>query len=384
MKYYILLYFLLFATATANAQESGQLDNSFGNAGITKFDFKPTTQFLPKIVLQKDGSILAYMQLNFDTLIIYRILMDGVLDETFGINGSVITTGIRQSAMGLLNDNSIIAFGSFNDKRLIRHFTPEGKIDSAFGVDGLVTYTFGGIEESVRDLAITPDNKVVTVGSFSENGNNIYMLVTRFNPDGSLDSSFGEEDGKTIIERGSYAQSVAFQKHGSIIVGGSDRGPSPSCRFMLARLTPDGIVDSSFGNNGISFTDFDEAGDIINDIAIQPDDKIVAAGITLLQNMSLKIPSMAIARYLPNGVSDPEFGAGGKVKQRFDEYSEAFGVALQNNGKIVVSGFTSFTKGNAVLARYQSSGRLDSSFGENGITITDFGTNQDQGNDVVT
>ena len=387
MKYYTLLLCFLLVNITGNTQQSGQFDPAFGDEGITKLEFQPLLQNFPKIAQQKDGSIVSYVSLGIISLNVYRFLPNGNLDSSFGENGSlVITPGFQGvSAIGLLKDNSIVVAGatSFSKEILMRRFSPYGQIDSTFGVNGLARTTFGGELQSVRDILITKDDKIVTVGTFSEYGDRYEILVARFNNNGSLDSSFGEEMGKTRIDRVSYSQKINLQKDGGIVVGGSDRGLGPSSRFMLCRLSPNGKVDSSFGNNGISLIDFDTDGDLINNISIQPDDKIVAVGVARIDNLKNQEPYMAIARYMPNGALDSRFGDEGKVKLKFDDYAEAYGVGIQNNGKIVVSGYVSKLAGNAVLARLNSTGSLDSSFGENGITISDFGTGQDQGYDLV-
>jgi uncharacterized delta-60 repeat protein len=200
---------------------------------------------------------------------------------------------------------------------------------------------------------------------------------------GDLDTSFSR-DGKVrthfqgVINDGVGA--VTLQPDGKIIVAGtSDDVVIGQQVFALARFRSNGAPDSTFGNNGTVTTSFGPTGpSAAFAVALQPDGKIVVAGgsFSFFAGQS----SFALARYLPTGTLDPSFGRNGKVITTFSgKNSEAHGLALQPDGKIVVSGSSGIAVGGGiedntfVLARYRSNGILDPSFGVNGKVTTKFG-----------
>jgi uncharacterized delta-60 repeat protein len=303
------------------------------------------------------------------------------------VSGLSVSLGIPNfSSLALQDDGSIVVCGfSFFGKEIyLRRLTSDGRIDSSFGLNGTVISSFGLEFHNPRDIAIQEDEKIVITGTSSFTGNVNDIFLARYNTDGSLDSSFGDKSGWTLIPRTSHATTITIQPDTKILIAGSTRSFTNTSQFFLARFDRNGIIDSSFGIDGIVKTDFDNEGDFINNIALQPDGKIVAVGIAYFSDgPSNKIPYIAIARYLPDGTLDSEFGEGGKVKLKLAEYAEGFGVGIQPNGKIVISGYTSKLKSNYVVARYLSNGVLDSTFGENGVTVTDLGGNDDRGYELV-
>jgi uncharacterized delta-60 repeat protein len=147
--------------------------------------------------------------------------------------------------------------------------------------------------------------------------------------------------------------------------------------FATGALAAAGQLDPSFGDGGKVRSNFSDANaDILEDLAIQPDGKILAvAGVDSLGNSSFEF---GLVRYLPDGSLDPGFGDGGIVRTDLTGESgadSATAVATQPDGKIVVAGDAlsfgrrSFTQ-DVGVARYLSSGALDSSFGRGGIVVT--------------
>ena len=139
--------------------------------------------------------------------------------------------------------------------------------------------------------------------------------------------------------------------------------------FALARYNSNGTLDSAFGTGGkvkTTFADFDYVGAL----ALQSDGKIVAAGMTVV-NFS---PNFAVARYNSNGTLDTTFGSGGKAMTDFGADDRAYSVALQADGKIVAAGMIGT---NFALARHNTNGTLDATFGSGGKEITDFAGSND-------
>jgi uncharacterized delta-60 repeat protein len=132
-----------------------------------------------------------------------------------------------------------------------------------------------------------------------------------------------------------------------------------------------GDLDPSFGANGIVQTTLTSGEDRANAAALQPDGKIIAAGGYFPTSSTV---DFAVVRYLPNGLLDPAFGTGGFVHTDVPYEAEVSSVALQPDGKIVAVGATYDGTGyHMVLARYDASGTLDSTFGSGGIVLTDLG-----------
>src|SRR5437773_9251924 len=168
---------------------------------------------------------------------------------------------------------------------------------------------------------------------------------------------------------------------GKIIAAGTvfvdfNPGESSNTDFALARYTPDGIPDATFGNAGQASTDFLGLEDDAFSILIQPDGKIVAVGSA---NDPATFYDFAAARYLSNGTIDTTFGVAGKVSNDFGVagFDRAQSAALQADGRIVAAGFAISQNGgvqNFAVARYTSSGVLDTTFSRDGITQIDFGS----------
>jgi len=149
--------------------------------------------------------------------------------------------------------------------------------------------------------------------------------------------------------------------------------------FATRGYTASGDLDPTFGTGGKVTTDFSDSSDEANAIALQSDGKIVAAGRIIKGSASDFTQDFAVARYNTDGSLDTGFGAGGKVTTDFSgEADTANAVALQSDGKIVVAGFAvtgrtmQFPNQDFALARYNSNGSHDASFGTGGKVTTDF------------
>ena len=237
-------------------------------------------------------------------------------------------------------------------------------MDESFGVNGIVDNTFG-IGESAGAIAIQPDGKILMSGWYAPSS----YITVRYNTDGTIDESFGN-DGTVFTNFGVFVipSSIVVQPDNKIVVGGSTSGPA---KFLLVRYMPDGSLDNSFGNGGKTVTDFGPGDDVINDIALQADGKIVVTGVTNYSNLD----NMALARYQSNGILDSSFNGNGKVTCKFEGfYSQAYSALIQANGEIVISGYIFEAQyGDFAMARYLSNGSADSSFGTNSQVVTDMG-----------
>ena len=256
---------------------------------------------------------------------------------------------------------------------------PAGTPDPLFGTNGRATLDAGRtVEQRATALAVQPDGKLVVVGEASDGGSPRALAVTRYNTDGSLDRSFGA-DGHATVGAGSSAHTyaVALQSNGAIVVAGSVRRTATGDDFAVARFTPDGALDSSFGGSGLVVTSFLTSfqTDIAHALTIQPDGKIVVAGTTRLQGPSGSegVRAFGVARYTSDGALDPSFSGDGLavVRSRSDSSGDtAAAVALEPGGKIILAGSANDVGGLGgwfAVARLTAAGTLDAAFGQGGI-----------------
>ena len=238
-----------------------------------------------------------------------------------------------------------------------------GDLDPSFGSGGTVITSFGGADVASA-VAIQTDGKLVVAGRTNIAGNTVFALA-RYNPAGGLDPTFGT-GGLVTTDFGSTDQAfaVALQGDGKIVTAGR-RGSD----VIVARHNADGSLDTVFGSNGRVITNFGATEQALA-LVLQPDGKIVVAGRTNKPGPNGNF-DFALARYESGGALDNTFGALGLVTTDFGgSVDRAFAMALQPDGKLVVAGDSD---ANFALARYNSNGSLDASFGSAGKVITSFG-----------
>ena len=193
----------------------------------------------------------------------------------------------------------------------VQNLLPAGYLDLAFGNWGVVTTPIGSSEDYAESLAIQSDGKIVVAGhSYNYDTSGPEFALARYNLDGSLDTSFGV-DGKVVTpvgSGGSEAHCLAIQSDGKIVIAGYNYTEDDS-DFALARYNPDGSLDASFGDGGRVITPVGPARDEAYSLAVQSDDKIVVAG----WSSNGSDYDFALVRYNSNGSLDTSFGAGGKV-----------------------------------------------------------------------
>ncbi len=239
---------------------------------------------------------------------------------------------------------------------------PSGGLDLGFGSGGKVSTAFGGDDTA---MALQADGKIIMVG-----GSSTDFLLARYNLDGSLDAGFGTGGLVTSdVGAGSAdeARAVAIQADGKIVVAGNAVVGRTSNNqfnfdFALARFNADGSPDLSFGSGGKVTTDFNGQTDRAFALAIQGDGKIVVAGsATPASGIST---DFAVARYNSNGTPDTSFGSGGKLTTDIGGAVDiAQNVVVQPSGAILVSGVLALggdpTLGHGGLARYDGNGNPD-------------------------
>lgn len=392
---------LLYLVGVTNQNDSGDVGAVVASAStfvVESFGQFPVAVSGSAVgmALQSDGKIVAVGQAgSFPNLkmAIVRLNPDGTRDPGFG-SGGVTTLALDgfdgANGVAIQSDGKIVVAGLRNNTSLTAYkcvflrFNPNGTLDATFGVGGVSTFdtTTGGNYQNLFRVLVQPDGKIVASGS-----SNGAMLAIRLLPDGSPDPGFATGGiFKLNIGSSAFAIRLAIQSDNKIVLAGTTQPP----RSMVAvRLNTDGTLDSSFGSGGVITP---AAGYEADALAIQQDGKLILAGVHSGFN-----DSFAAVRCLTNGALDPSFGNNGTFTFNggtFSSSGPSLGVsdaAIQTDGRIVVGGYDCpdcvFQQGGHskfALWRLTSNGNLDPSFGNNGLATTTFPDHAGQGTNVYT
>jgi uncharacterized delta-60 repeat protein len=251
-----------------------------------------------------------------------------------------------------------------------------GSIDTSFGTAGQTT----PFAMTIADVAVQADNKTVVVGTF---GNK--FAVGRLNADGQRDTSFGPNHSGLLTtsfsgSSGSAAQRVVVQPDGKILVAGYTSYGLDGQRFALARYNPNGTLDTSYGNGGTETVLGTNLTDGISALTLQSDGKIVFAGQRFHGGFLGfgEGNNVMVVRLQSNGALDGNFGDDndgatprkGYVVTDYDGfYQHVVGISIMNDGRIVVAGDAD----KVFIGRYTRDGRLDGSLDVDGIAESDKG-----------
>jgi len=395
----ILAITMSIALAASISAAPGDLDPTFGNGGIVITNIPnvnngngPTLYAAYAMAIQPDGKIVVVGEGftnpndSWDFAVV-RYNPDGSLDNSFG-GGGMVNTPIGNSqdvphSVAIQTDGKIVVvgvtcsgvgtFGCTGVSFAVVRYNPDGSLDTSFNGTGIVSTPVGNADSGASDLAIQADGKIVVAGSSGifrsgSSGNGNFAIV-RYNADGSLDTSFNSS-GKVITPVG-YAGSIALQADGKIVAAGSTGNPLDS-NFVTVRYNPDGSLDTSLNGTGIVITSVGGSGSGFADLAIQADGKIVVVGTSLAVDGNWRTADFAIVRYNPDGSLDTSFGGTGKILiPDSDSADYASSIAIQPNGKIIVAGYSySIFAPHIALVRLNPHGSLDTSFNGTGTVTT--------------
>ncbi len=307
-------------------------------------------------VIQPDNKTVFVGDFNaYDTVprnCVERMNADGSLDTGFlaspnsGIDnadGGVVTCVALST-----NGNIYIGgdFTSFNGttRYSIARLTANGSLDTNFNPGiGVTTQIAPNVPGTVSAMLLQPDGKVIIAGEFTAVNATNRNNIARLNPDGSLDTSFDPGIGPNNI-----INAMALQSGGQIVIGGDFTALDGSNYSYVARLNADGSLDTSF-STGLGPDRF------VNAVAIQPNGQILIGGAFDTINL---ISSHSIARLNTDGSLDTSFSTGSGADNAVDA------ITLQTDGKILIGGeFDSFNGTRRIgLARLLTYGVLDTSF----------------------
>jgi uncharacterized delta-60 repeat protein len=316
----------------------------------------------------------------------------GSLDMSFGVGGiaqaNVGFAGFddaravarQEDGKVLIAGQSVGMGGGFSTDFAVARYNPDGSLDTTFGTGGKAVISFGEGGEGTGATAIALEPAALggriilagTAGDFPD----LNFAAVRLNPDGSLDTTF-DGDGRVMIDisggSDDRASGVGVLSDGRIAIGGST-GSFSDRDFAAVLLNPDGSLDTSFAGDGKFAVDISGAGS--NDesigLVVQSNDFVVLAGTSG--------KDFAAIRLKTDGSLDSGFDADGKVTVNVntnvigDSTDEAFSLALQPDGKILIAGraFTGFdSNGSAAVVRLGTDGKLDATFDTDGKFVQD-------------
>ena len=376
--------------ALARYLPTGKLDLSFGatgkvitTIGIVSHGISVAIDNSGRIVVAGDNRNLS----GYYIFALVRYTDTGQLDLSFGGKGTGIVTSnfgvdsiCRSVAIDKSNRIVVAGYTYLNNQNnfVVACYTNDGVLDNTFGTQGKTTTIFGGFLNNANSMAIDMSGgRIVLAGFTDASGGQNDFAVACYLPNGQPDLSFGT-DGKVMTNFGANssdaAMSVAIDASGRIVVAGSTNVSGGQVDFALARYLADGQPDVSFGTQGTGkvITDIGGTGteDMANSIKIDASGRIVVAGYT---DVGGNGNQFALVRYLPNGQPDTFFGPtpGGKVITDIDGSNEAYSLAIDSSGRIIVAGSNNFTTGlNFAVACFTDTGFLDESFGDEYESIT--------------
>jgi uncharacterized delta-60 repeat protein len=215
----------------------------------------------------------------------------------------------------------------------LARYNPDGSLDMTFGDARIKATDLGTRSDDARALVLQPDGRIVVVGTAGDD-----LALARYTADGQLDGTFGH-GGITTTPFGTeaLANGVALTPSGQILIAGTTLGAKSDRDFLLARYGADGTPDTTFGDHGVVKTDLGSGDDFAENIITDAQGRIVLVG----RASSATILDMALVRYQPDGTLDTSFDGDGILTADFHGRGE-FGqdVALDAQGRIVAAGYT--------------------------------------------
>ena len=407
-----LLLSLALGTGPAYSSPGGELDASFGNNGragwmITEANYgHAIAQQLSDGKLLIAGSASSYSATGFNFAIV-RGNADGSADGAFGSNGAVVidlggeddyATDIAVQADGkIVVAGSSGTFGSGRDLALLR-LNPNGSVDTTFGVAGRVTLDLGGEDDYIARIVLQQNGQIVVAGATNANGN-YDAVFARFHADGTLDTAFGSGPtaGTTRILDSSRQDQpfwMTRQADGKYVACGQS-GPIPydaeGAGMLAVRINVDGSVDSGFGSGGIARIAAGTLPLVGRSCVALPGGTIVIAG----SGGEPGDEDLLLARLLSDGRQDMTFGTAGLSRIDFGAAETVQSIIRLADGTLAISGLTGrlglghfpsglplweiqtpdYDPSEFFVARLDAtSGSLDPAFGNNGVTLVDFGS----------
>ena len=354
------------AIAAARYLPDGTLDPSFDGDGVALVgSIGPGADVARGLVMQPDRKLVVSGSVEGRGCVLIRYDADGARDLSFGNGGIGSTQGCE---LARLDDGRLLTGSTTSNGRFaIARFSPDGDPDSTFGEQGIASLLIGGTPY-LREILPLRDGRIVLIGSVSRPGYTNAITVGRLWQEGLPDPTFGSNGVvlTTIAPSGASAWAGVELSDGRLVVGGSSECQQGRWCFTLVRYLTDGALDPSFGSGGIVRAALNQNA-YIRALVVQADDRVIAAGSYSGRFL--------FARYLLDGSLDLSFDGDGRALVDVgpeEDWPEE--MVLQPDGKVVAAGrsYTGYDE-NIAVVRLSSSGQLDPSFGIGGKAVAPFG-----------
>jgi uncharacterized delta-60 repeat protein len=377
---------LLFANNTkALSQTAGALDESFGDNGTVITQFGGGYDRSAGLVVQPDQQIVisgsARIVNSYDVTLV-RFNTDGTYDNSFGNNGIAYSDTFgnysnQSRPLAIQPDGKLIhvcvtaEYTEYNF--LISRFNSDGALDTDFNGTGTVEQSVFDGDDYANSVALQPDGKILVVGMGTTGISFFNMVAMRLNPDGSLDSSFNNDGIFTTYlgDHDNYIFDVSVLPNGKILLLGQSYITGTANDPVLIRLNADGSYDTSFGDDGIATFIVSNGFDFVTQFVLQPDGKVLVVGNTAVGNFY----DVFILRVDDTGALDNTFGIGGLVTTHVSNNKNwAESITLADDGKILVGGYytnESTLDNDGMVLRFTPDGSPDPTFGDNGVATID-------------
>ena len=287
---------------------AGSLYTSFGASGSSLVTPGNIATGIYDAIPLQDGSFLyAGYQLAGSTYVplLGKLNSDGSASSSFGVSGAISFASWgygSATSIAIETGGGILVGVSGQGSVSVTRFTPNGVLDSSYGANGTYSMQYLGQHTSLDEVLLQADGKAVIVGSF-HTGAGVQLLVTRLDQSGRVDTTFGSNGVTTLTvsANGTLATDTAILADGSILLSGH-ADVFPNRDVLLAKLDPSGRLDSSFGNAGVKRTDLGANQDTFASLVVRPDGSIVAAGETV--DTAANSTRFLIAQFTSNGAID--------------------------------------------------------------------------------
>lgn len=341
--------------ALARHNTNGTLDSTFGGDGKVTTDLTPRLDGANSVTIDGNERILAAGVVGVGgsdpRFALVRYNLDGSLDTSFSGDGKVITNLSRHydsaRAVAIDPDGKIVIAGTVNwgpnPNFGVARYNHDGSLDTSFSGDGKLTIDVSGRSDAGLEMAIQSDGKIVVSGEggFGRGRTDSKFAVVRLTAAGALDDSFST-DGKVMTQltpRFDGAWGVSIDVNNRIVAVGF-AGAWVNKRFALARYSPNGSLDTTFGGDGKVLTDFTPLHDDAGDVSFQQDEKILVGGVAGYRLNRASNSQFALARYNTNGSLDLSFSGNGKLSTNFTRKDDGVNrIAIQDDGRIVAAGY---------------------------------------------
>ncbi len=372
MRLSFFTFIFTFFSSIAFAQ-SGNLDNNFGTNATTIIDFAQDADFAFDGLVQNDGKILILghaADANSNNQALVRLNSNGSLDNTFNGTGAAILNIADNNnggnGLAIQNDGKIVVVGELEENGqtlgIISRFLPNGNLDSNFGADGFLVIDFDDQgDDFFNTVAIQNDGKILVAGIIpGADGED--LIVIRLNADGALDNTFANA-GAFLGSLGGedVITKLAFQQDGKIIAVGHTGDGTEELGFVF-RLNTGGALDASFGVDGFTTIAFNGVTEQrVEDVNIQNDGKIIIGGQFLTadeDNNFFAIRLESNGSIITNDVATIDF-------QGDDDQLRS--VDIQNDGKILLTGYVRAGGLELGMSRLNADFTLDQTFGLGGV-----------------